>query len=110
MRISMAHFLITFGLLFLGFVFGGLIQSVFGKLEGHRFILLGEEAPNTLNFIVETVYLSLIFSIPLSGNLPFFILIVAFFFYALYGGFGREKLKPLKSEDKVVTKWFSGYP
>lgn len=106
----MAHFLITLGLIFLGFVLGGLIQSVFGKLEDHTSPLLGENAPNSLNFIVETLYLALIFSVPLSGNIPLFIVIIAFFLYALYGEFGRSKLKPRKPEDKVVTKWFSGYP
>ena len=106
----MAHFLITLGLIFLGFVLGGLIQSVFGKLEDHNFSLLEKGAPNTLNFIIETMYLALVFSIPLSGNIPLFIVIIAFFLYALYGAFGREKLKPRKPEDKVVTKWFSGYP
>ena len=106
----MASFLIVIGLIFIGFIVGGLLNTSLGKLEKHKLGILGESGLNTLYFIVEIAYLSLIFSIPLSGNIPLFILIVAVFLYALYGSFGREKLKPRKPEDRVITKWFSGYP
>ena len=111
----MTHFLILAALVVGGFLLGNLIAQVAnwlettkdkeGKAVSREF--LGE---NVYSMVAETLYFTALFSVPMSGNISIFILVVGLLLYSLYGRFGAEKLKPGKPEDEVETKWFPGYP
>jgi len=101
------------GLMLAGFAVGRILELASVKLEykdkkkSEKREFLG----GTLySFIVETLYFAALFSIPMSGNVPIFILVAGLLLYSLYGKFGTERLKPGKPEDEVHTKWFTGYP
>ncbi len=104
----MAHPLVVLLLVVLGFFLGNILVGLAKKAEETE---LGEGPfDNLYALLVGSFYFSTLFSIPLSGNIPLFVLTAAILLYTLYGRFAAEKLKPLKPEDRVVTKWFSGYP
>lgn len=103
----MASPLIILVLIVAGFFTGNALNYLVGALEGKKFFNTGE---NWYTIIIGWFYFAALFSIPLSGNIPLFILAAGTFLYALYGSFGRENLKPSKQEDKATTKWFSGFP
>ena len=103
----MANPIITLALIVGGFFVGNFLKYAIGFLEDKEFPGTSE---NMYNIVIGWIYFASLFSIPMSGNIPLFIMTAGIFLYALYGSFGKEKLKPLKQEDKVFTKWFSGYP
>ena len=103
----MVNPVLMFALIGLGFIVGTLLATGISKLESKKIGVFGVDV---YTFLVETFYFTSIFSIPVSGNIPLFILISALFIYSLYGKFGADKLEPLKPEDKVFTKWYSRYP
>lgn len=97
------------------------LLTVLGFFLGNVFVILAKGAEkiqlfggglfnNLYAFIMGSVYYAMMFSVPMSGNIPLFVLVAGIFLYTLYGRFAAENLKPLKPEDKVVTKWFSGHP
>lgn len=97
-----------------GFVLGYVIErlaygleykEVKGKKVERKFL-----GGNPYHFVVEVLYFAALFSIPISGNVPLFIVVSGLLLYSIYGRFGSEKLKPGKPEDGVHTKWFTGYP
>lgn len=105
----MAHPLVIFAMLALGFFIGKLLQSLISWMESRQ--VLGTEAyHNVYSLVVGTFYFTTLFSIPLSGNIPLFIVGAAIFLYTLYGRFAADQLEPEKPEDKVITKWYSGLP
>ena len=93
------------GLMLAGFILGRIMELASKKLEEKEFL-----GGTLYSFIVETLYFAALFSIPMSGNVPIFILVAGLLLYSLYGKFGTERLKPGKPEDEVHTKWFTGYP
>ncbi|MBR9680614.1 MAG: hypothetical protein GOU98_02195 [Candidatus Altiarchaeota archaeon] len=103
----MTNPLVVIGLIVAGFFVGNFLSFAIGFLEKNTFPGTSE---NWYNIIIGWIYFACLFSIPMSGNIPLFIMTAGMFFYALYGSFGKEKLKPLKQEDKVFTKWYSGFP
>jgi hypothetical protein len=110
----MATPLITVVLVLLGFLAGAVLNAFMGFAGKHRlddtFGLSGMPGPTWATFIAETFYFMCLLSIPLSGNIPLFVLVIGILIYSLYGGYASDKLKPKKPEDKVPTKWFSGFP
>jgi peptidoglycan/LPS O-acetylase OafA/YrhL len=108
----MATPLITVALVLLGFVVGAVLNAIMRFAQGKK---LDESfgapfAPTWETFIAEIFYFACLLSIPLSGNIPLFVLVIGILIYSLYGGYAADKLKPKKPEDKVPTKWFSGFP
>lgn|GEM_PF-2828361 len=104
--------IIVLALIVVGFFVGNLLNYVVGILEfkdGKKRLFPGT-SETVYNVLIGWFYFAALFSIPLSGNIPLFILAAGAFLYALYGSFGGENLKPSKQEDKATTKWFSGFP
>jgi NhaP-type Na+/H+ or K+/H+ antiporter len=96
-------------LVLLGFFLGNIFVYIARKAEDVK-LFAGGVFDNLYSFLMGSVYFAMLFSVPISGNVPLFVLVAGIFLYTLYGRFGAEKLKPLKPEDRVVTKWFSGHP
>ena len=96
-------------LVVLGFFLGNIFVAIAKWAEGVEMFAKGI-FDNLYSFLMGSVYFAMMFSVPMSGNIPLFVLVAGIFLYTLYGRFGAEKLKPLKPEDRVITKWFSGHP
>ena len=104
----MTHPLLLITMVIGGFFLGALLSHILGILSGKKVEGLG--GVNLVQLIFETFYMTCLFSVPFSGNIPLFIITTGLFLYSLYGAFGGEQVKGMKPEDKVFTKWFSGYP
>ena len=100
-------FLVVAGLIALGYIIGGLITGV---LTSEKFDEREVFGAKLYDFFIGIFYFGSVFSAPLSGNLALFIIMAGILMYALYGGFAAHKLRPKKPEDKVVSKWYPGYP
>lgn len=96
-------------LMVLGFFMANIFVALAGWAE-KKTIFGGGAFDNPYALVMGSLYFATVFSIPMSGNIPLFVLVAGLFLYSLYGSFAADKLKPLKPEDKVVTKWFSGHP
>lgn len=107
----MAHPLVVVAMIVLGFFIGSLLNTLASWMEKVNLGFLGGGPHDNLySVFMGTFYFTAVFSIPLSGNIPLFIVGAAIFLYTLYGRFAAEEVEPEKPEDKVITKWYSGLP
>ncbi|MBR9689428.1 MAG: hypothetical protein GOV01_00825 [Candidatus Altiarchaeota archaeon] len=107
----MTSTLVIIALVLLGFVFGQFLNALAESLQRTKATTFGSGPfDNWYSVIAGCFYFTTLFSIPISGNIPLFVLVAGIFLYSLYGRFGGEQNKDLKQEDKVVTKWYSGFP
>ncbi len=97
--------LVTVAIIAVGYFLGGFLAWGASRLESREFL-----GTNVYSLLAGSFYFACLFSAPLSGNMALFIIMVGILLYTLYGGFAARKLEPKKPEDKVVSKWYPGYP
>ena len=109
----MADVLLLLGLVIAGWVLGYLYNWLVEKGEGvklSQFESLGN-APNLVQFLAEVLYFAMLFSVPLSGNIPLTGIMLALFLYAVFGKFGGiPEDKMPNEEDMVTSKWHKMFP
>ncbi len=92
--------------LLFGFLTAYLLQVLFKKLEKIEKAMKFEISRH----VAETLYFAGLFSVILTRNLPLLLINFIALLYSLYGGYGKEKLPPLKPEQEADSRWYSGYP
>ena len=109
----MADILLLSGLVLAGWVLGYLYNWLVEKGESvqlKQFESLGR-SPNLVQFLAEILYFAMLFSVPLSGNIPLTGIMLALFLYAVFGSFGGiPKDKMPEAEDMVTSKWHKMFP